>query len=283
LRLLCQPCQRRTSWAIASPPRGQCDATDSPWFGAAALSTAGRHGRCAAALACASAAGPSARKGSLPALQPAHRVGIRALLQGLHPLSQAAPLLRDVLAARRTRHPHSSGPARTRARGNDHDLHTRIEDGRRPSSRVCQPLATGATVEIPGPSCGGRALFKWPCWLPLSCRLPMSASGRERSSIPHDQHGAPSIHPSTPQTKRSGGDSDSRKDIQSGAASNAVVRAAGELPVAARPAWRCKSEGFSDPSPASYPVVQAAYNMERSTFHAIGRLQHAARRYLWVS
>ena len=205
------------------------------------------------------------------------------MLQGLHPLSQAAPLLRDVLAARRTRHPHSSGPARTRARGNDHDLHTRIEDGRRPSSRVCQPLATGATVEIPGPSCGGRALFKWPCWLPLSCRLPMSASGRERSSIPHDQHGAPSIHPSTPQTKRSGGDSDSRKDIQSGAASNAVVRAAGELPVAARPAWRCKSEGFSDPSPASYPVVQAAYNMERSTFHAIGRLQHAARRYPWVS
>jgi hypothetical protein len=49
----------------------------------------------------------------------------------------------------------------------------------------------------------------------------------------------PSIHPSTPPTKRSGGDSDSRKDIQSGAASNAVVRAAAELPVAARPAWRC--------------------------------------------
>jgi len=70
----------------------------------------------------------------------------------------------------------------------------------------------------------------------------MTAPGRKRSSIPHDQHGAPSIHLSTPQTKRSGGDSDSRKDILSGAASNTVVRAAAELPVAARPAWRCKSE-----------------------------------------
>jgi hypothetical protein len=28
-----------------------------------------------------------------------------------------------------------------------------------------------------------------------------------------------------------------------------VVRAAAELPVAARPAWRCKSEGFSDVEP----------------------------------
>jgi hypothetical protein len=96
-------------------------------------------------------------------------------------ITAGAPSRHTRIAARRTRHPHSSGPARTRARGNDHDLHTRIEDGRRPSSRVCQPLATGATVEIPGPSCGRRALFKWPCWLPLSCRLPMSASGRERS------------------------------------------------------------------------------------------------------
>jgi hypothetical protein len=51
--------------------------------------------------------------------------------------SHAAPLLRDALAARRIRHPHSSGPARTRRRGNDHDLHTRIEDGRR---RCAQPV-----------------------------------------------------------------------------------------------------------------------------------------------
>jgi integrase len=50
--------------------------------------------------------------------------------------SHAAPLLRDALAARRIRHPHSSGTARTRRRGNDHDLHTRTEDGRR---RCAQP------------------------------------------------------------------------------------------------------------------------------------------------
>ena len=49
--------------------------------------------------------------------------------------SQAAPLLCDALAARRIRHPHSSGPARTRRSGNDHDLHTRIEDGRRRCAR----------------------------------------------------------------------------------------------------------------------------------------------------
>jgi len=133
---MCQPCRRRTSWAIASPPRGQCDATNSPWFGAAALSAAARHGRCAAALACASTAGSGTRKRSLTALQPAHRAGIRALVQGLHPLSRAAPLLRDALAARRIRHPHSSGPAWTRGRGNDHDLLTRSKDGRR---RCAQP------------------------------------------------------------------------------------------------------------------------------------------------
>ena len=101
--------------------------------------------------------------------------------------------------------------------------------------------------------------------------------------LPHDQHGAQSIHPSTPHTNRSGGESDSRKNIQSGGASHAVVRAAAELPVAVRPAWRCKSEGFADPSPASCPVVQAACNMERSAFHAIGRLKQAARRHPQVS
>jgi integrase len=51
-------------------------------------------------------------------------------------ISHAAPLLRDALAARRIRHPHSSAPARTRRRSNNHDLQTRMEVGRR---RYAQP------------------------------------------------------------------------------------------------------------------------------------------------
>jgi hypothetical protein len=49
------------------PLRGRCDATDSPWFGAAARNTSARRGSPAATLACASPAGSGARKGSLPA------------------------------------------------------------------------------------------------------------------------------------------------------------------------------------------------------------------------
>jgi len=166
---MCQPCRRRTSWAIASPPRGRCDAADSPWFGAAARSTAAGHARCDAALACTSTAGSGARKGSSPALQPAHRAGIRALVQGLHPLSRASPLLRDALAARRIRHPHSSGPVRTRERGNDQDLHTRIENGRQ---RCAQPaLRAGCSRATPS----GR-LISVRTWPTTASRAPSDCS-----------------------------------------------------------------------------------------------------------
>jgi hypothetical protein len=43
----------------------------------------------------------------------------------------------------------------------------------------------------------------------------MTASGGGRSSISDDWQGAPSIHCSMPQTKRSEGDSNARKDIRS--------------------------------------------------------------------
>ena len=71
--------------------------------------------------------------------------------------SHAAPLLRDALASRRIRHPQSSGPARTRRHGNDHDLHTRIEDGRR---RCAQPARRAGC---------SRATLKR-TWMSVRCR-----------------------------------------------------------------------------------------------------------------
>ena len=74
------------------------------------------------------------------------RAGSHACIAKARHTSHAVPLLRDALAARRIRHPHSAGPAGARGCGDDHDLHPRAQARRR---RGAQPARRTGCFRAP--------------------------------------------------------------------------------------------------------------------------------------